>query len=116
LPTEWNYIKEHPKIGFNILNCSKQLKNIANIVLYHHEHWDGNGYMSGLKGNAIPLGSRIISICDSIDAMISSPSYRKALSLEECMKEVQENKGTQFDPLSVDSINVLWKKWESIYC
>ncbi|KMT21019.1 HD-GYP domain-containing protein [Clostridium cylindrosporum] len=104
LPNEWEYIKMHPKIGFNILGKSKKLKSISNIVLYHHERWDGKGYPEGISGLRIPLGSRIIAICDSIDAMMSDRPYRKSIKFENCMNEIIKNKELMFDPLIVDYI------------
>jgi putative nucleotidyltransferase with HDIG domain len=104
LPHEWEYIKMHPLTGFNILSKSKQLKDISKIVLYHHERWDGKGYPEGISGMHIPMGARIIAICDSIDAMTSDRPYRKAMSFEECINEVIVNKGLMFDPVIVQYI------------
>ncbi len=104
LPHEMEYIKMHPKIGFDILSKSSKLKDISKIVLHHHERWDGKGYPSGLVQDAIPFGSRIIAICDSIDAMASDRPYREAMSFERCMEEVIINKGIMFDPVLVNYI------------
>lgn len=104
LPHEWEYIKAHPKIGFDILSKSKKLKHISKMVLYHHERWDGKGYPNGISGEDIPMGSRIIAICDSIDAMTSDRPYREAMSFEECMKEIFMNKSLMFDPVIVEFI------------
>jgi HD-GYP domain-containing protein (c-di-GMP phosphodiesterase class II) len=104
LPHEWEYIKTHPKIGFDILSKSKRLKYISKIVLYHHERWDGKGYPQGLSGIDIPLGSRIIAVCDSIDAMTSDRPYRKAMSFEECINEIIVNTGLMFDPVIIQYI------------
>lgn len=98
LPHEWLEIKKHPEIGFNILNKSKRLDKISMIVLHHHERWDGNGYPKGLKQHEIPLGSRIIAVADSIDAMTFERPYRSAMSWDACMEEVAKNYGVQFDP------------------
>ncbi len=112
---EWKAIKRHPEIGSNILNCSNKLRGISKLVLHHHERWDGKGYPCGLEGESIPLGSRIIAICDSIDAMTSSRSYRRALSWEVCRKEIKNNKGTQFDPFLVEAAEELWGCWEETF-
>ncbi|AGK96269.1 HD-GYP domain-containing protein [Clostridium pasteurianum] len=104
LPYEWEYIKMHPKIGYNILSKSKKLKHIAKMVLYHHERWDGKGYPNGLIRTDIPLGARIIAICDSIDAMTSNRPYRKAMDFQICMKEVLINKAIMFDPYIIECI------------
>lgn len=104
LPHEWQYIEMHPKIGFDILSKSKRLKYISKIVLYHHERWDGKGYPEGLAGTSIPIGSRIIAVCDSMDAMTSDRPYRKAMSFEKCMNEIIINSGLMFDPVIVQYI------------
>jgi HD-GYP domain-containing protein (c-di-GMP phosphodiesterase class II) len=75
---------------------------IQDSVRHHHERWDGQGYPSGLSGNNIPLGSRVILIADTIDAMTTDRPYRKRLSLEVVVAELQKCKGTQFDPRLVD--------------
>lgn len=80
LPAEWEEIKKHPQIGADILGESKNLQEISSIVLHHHERWNGSGYPHGLNGTAIPYGSRIIAVCDSIDAMKSQRAYRNPLS------------------------------------
>lgn len=91
-------------IGYNILNESNRLKTIAIIVLHHHERWDGEGYPYGLKGENIPLGSRMIAVCDAIDAMTFKRSYREPMTLEECRLELIKNKCTQFDPCLVELV------------
>lgn len=95
---EWKIMREHPKIGAQILSKSIRLENISKIVLYHHEQYNGKGYPEGIKGKNIPLGARIISICDFIDAMSTDRSYRKAFDLEYCYKEVQKQLGIMYDP------------------
>lgn len=110
LPEEWAEIKRHPEIGYNILKKSRYMREISEIVLHHHERWDGNGYPSGLKETQIPLGSRIIAVADSIDAMTYDRPYRPALSWEECRKEIINNCGIQFDPHIVTTVNDLYGK------
>jgi HD-GYP domain-containing protein (c-di-GMP phosphodiesterase class II) len=95
---EMTILRQHPTIGYQILSRSSQLKVLAEIVLHHHERWDGKGYPDGLQGEKIPFSSRIIAICDAIDAMTSARPYRKALSTAECRRELQINRGLQFDP------------------
>lgn len=104
LPEEWAEIKRHPEIGYNILKKSKHMTEISEIVLYHHERWDGKGYPKGLRQEQIPLGSRIIAVADSIDAMTYDRPYRPALSWSECKRELTANCGIQFDP---DVVNVV---------
>jgi HD-GYP domain-containing protein (c-di-GMP phosphodiesterase class II) len=111
LPHEWAEIQRHPEIGYNILNKSKSMGWIAEIVLYHHERWDGRGYSLGLKGEKIPAGSRIIAVADSIDAITTDRPYRSAMSWEQCKKEIIMNKGIQFDPVVVEAAETLFEKW-----
>ena len=99
---EWNRIKRHPESGFRILNSVKEYMVIATIVLYHHEHYNGNGYPQGLIGHDIPLASRIIGIADAYDAMTEYRPYRKSLSKAEAIAELIRCKGTQFDPELVE--------------
>ena len=96
---EWEAMKKHPQIGADILSKSYHLSELNHIVLCHHERFDGNGYPSGLKGEKIPVGSRIIAICDSIDAMTSDRSYRKAHNFDYCYKEIEKNIGSMYDPM-----------------
>lgn len=99
---EYNEIKKHPEIGYRILNSVPELNEIAKITLYHHERMDGKGYPKGVVGKDIPLISRIISICDAYDAMVNQRLYRKSLTKEAAIKELIDNKGTQFDSELID--------------
>lgn len=96
---EFECIKKHPEIGAEILGKSKALKELSDIVLMHHERFDGKGYPLGKKGVEIPIGARIIAICDSIDAMSSNRCYRKAHDFEYCYKEIEKNLGKMYDPI-----------------
>ncbi len=95
---EWEEIKRHPEIGYRILNTVNDMSEMAEYILGHHERWNGMGYPKNLKGEEIPLQSRIIAILDSYDAMTSERSYRRALPEEAAIKELQINAGIQFDP------------------
>lgn len=97
-PSEWEEIKKHPEIGYRILSTVNKMSKVAEYVLYHHERYDGKGYPKGLKGEEIPLVSRILAIADAYDSMVSDRPYRKALGDEEILKEFIDNAGTQFDP------------------
>ena len=99
---EWNQIKMHPTIGYRLLCSSEHMQEIAKYVLYHHERYDGMGYPIGLKGEEIPLYSRIIAVADAYDAMTNCRSYRETLDCDEAVGELIINKGTQFDPDIVD--------------
>ena len=100
---EYEIIKTHSQIGYDILSKSPSLAYIAKIILHHHEAFDGSGYPLGIKGENIPLESRIIAIADSIDAMTSDRPYRRALSKEKCMEELKIWSGSRYDPLLVST-------------
>lgn len=95
---EWKVIKTHPQIGADILSKSAHLAEMKDIILYHHERFNGLGYPAGLKGEKIPLGARIIALCDSIDAMTSNRVYRRAYSFDFCYLEIEKNLGKMYDP------------------
>lgn len=96
---EYELIKGHPEIGFRILNSTQDMRTISNIVLNHHERWDGLGYPRGIQNDDIPIQSRIISIADAFDAMTSERPYREKITNEEALEEIIKNAGTQFDPM-----------------
>lgn len=96
---EFGYIKKHPAIGSEILSKSNKLSELSDIVLMHHERYDGKGYPLGRKGVEIPIGARIISICDSIDAITSNRCYRKAHDFQYCYDEIEKNLGKMYDPI-----------------
>ncbi|MCL6574061.1 MAG: HD-GYP domain-containing protein [Bacillus sp. (in: Bacteria)] len=109
---EYEIIKQHPLIGYETIKHVTFLKKdeILDMVLHHHERYDGKGYPHRLKGEEIPLASRILAIADSFDAMTSKRNYRNALDLEAVMVEITSNKGTQFDPIIVDIFISMLKK------
>src|SRR5467141_2519143 len=95
-------MRRHCQIGYDMLIRIPFLRDAAEIVLAHQEFYDGTGYPRGLKGEQIPLGARIFSIADSLDAMISDRPYRKALPMSHAREEIQRCAGTQFDPRVVE--------------
>ncbi|MEN3190732.1 MAG: HD domain-containing phosphohydrolase, partial [Atribacterota bacterium] len=96
--SEWEKMKDHTQIGYRMVKNIPEFAPIAREILYHHEHWDGTGYPAGLKGEEIPLLSRIISIVDAYDAMQSVRPYKGKLSKEKALEEIKRGAGTQFDP------------------
>jgi len=90
-------IKRHPELSYNILSSVNEFGPIAEIVLYHHERWDGKGYPSGLQGEEIPLQSRIIMVADAFDAMTEKRPYRRALNKEEAVLQLKKGAWKQFD-------------------
>ena len=95
---EWEVLRSHAEKGYQIAMSSDELKSIAEMILCHHERWDGKGYPQKLSGTAIPVLSRVISIVDSYDAMVNDRAYRKGMSPEAAQNEVRRCAGTQFDP------------------
>ena len=95
---EYEIIKSHPTLGVSILGNVEFLQKVVPIIKHHHERYDGNGYPDKLKGEEIPFLARIVSIADTFDAMTTNRPYRKALSTEESLKEIERCKGSQFDP------------------
>jgi len=94
---EWSEMKQHPEIGYRIAQASPDLRSIADYILSHHERWDGAGYPQGLRGESIPLLSRILLVVDAYDAMTQDKHYRKAMSRKAAITEIMKNAGTQFD-------------------
>lgn len=112
---EYSEIRNHPEIGVTILSKSKIFTNILPIVQHHHEKYDGSGYPGKLIGDTIPLLARIVSIADSFDAMASQRPYRYSLSVELIKRELEKNKGSQFDPNICDKfIEILEDDFSSI--
>ncbi len=99
---EFEEIKKHVHHSVKILEDIKQLYDVIEIIKYHHEYYDGNGYPFGKKGEEIPLGSRIIAIADAYDSMVSNRAYRLGLSPDEALQLIEEKAGAQFDPKLVD--------------
>ncbi|MGD0585733.1 MAG: HD domain-containing phosphohydrolase [Oryzomonas sp.] len=110
---EWAEMRRHPKIGYDILSKIEFLKEPSEIILTHHERFDGNGYPKGLKGEQIPIGSRIFALVDTLDAMTSHRPYRKALPFEAVIDEVRTFRGSQFDPDVADLfLSISRSQWE----
>ncbi|WP_051276216.1 diguanylate cyclase [Desulfovirgula thermocuniculi] len=97
-PAEWEEIKKHPQHGVGVLSPFFLPRPIIEVVLHHHERYDGSGYPAGLRGEKIPLLARITSVADAFDAMTVDRPYRRALALPEVLGELERGAGTQFDP------------------
>ena len=95
---EWKEIEKHPAVGHRILNATEEFSHISDEILAHHEKWDGSGYPRGLKGEEIPLLSRIIAVVDAYDVMTTKQVYKNAMSKKRALNELAANAGSQFDP------------------
>jgi diguanylate cyclase (GGDEF)-like protein len=100
---EWAFMRRHTLIGESILSASPALVPVAKLVRSSHESFDGTGYPDGKAGNDIPLGARIVAVCDAFDAMTSDRAYRSAMSGEAAIEELRRASGTQFDPAVVEA-------------
>ncbi len=110
-PQEFEIIKTHPITGCNIVSSLQIGKQVGPIIRGHHERWDGSGYPDGLRGADIPLGARIIGICDVFDALMSDRPYRKAVAGSEALTYIQEHAGAQFDPELVPIFTEVAQTW-----
>jgi HD-GYP domain-containing protein (c-di-GMP phosphodiesterase class II) len=99
---EYGLMKKHPEYGWAVLRQVPGMERASLIILHHHESYDGKGYPGGLKGEESPIGSRIVSVIDAFDAMVSSRPYRQGLPFEEAERRLLEAAGTQFDARVVD--------------
>jgi HD-GYP domain-containing protein (c-di-GMP phosphodiesterase class II) len=107
---EQELMRRHPIYGASILEPSAALRPLVQMVLHHHENFDGSGYPEGLRGEGIPLGSRIIIVADAYEAMTSDRIYRKAIGHERALEQLTKYKGIQFDPKIVRSLEQLLAK------
>ncbi|MGB9619686.1 MAG: HD-GYP domain-containing protein [Armatimonadota bacterium] len=102
-PEEWEVLKSHPKLSAEMVAAVPFLADLEDVVLHHHEYWDGTGYPSGLAREEIPLASRILCVAADYDAMISErPYHPRPLSPQEAMQEIHSGAGTKYDPRVVE--------------
>jgi len=107
---DWKVIKMHPEIGKRLVQAIPELQNIVESLYYHHEHFDGTGYPEQLKGEEIPLLSRIITIVDAFEIMIDGRNYLKAVSISKALAEIKKKAGSQFDPTLVSQFIEMYKE------
>jgi response regulator RpfG family c-di-GMP phosphodiesterase len=103
---EWAVMRRHPEWGAEMVARVPGLEELARLVAAHHERWDGAGYPHGLRGEAIPLASRVISVCDAFEAMVSRRPYRAPLSVDSALGELLGAAGSQFDPQVVAAVEM----------
>jgi len=103
-PEEWQIVKSHPQQGAEMVASVPFLADLEDYVLHHHEYYDGSGYPDGLRGDEIPLASRILAVAADYDAMTSErPYHKRVLSLEEADEEIRKGRGVIYDPTVVDA-------------
>jgi diguanylate cyclase (GGDEF)-like protein len=111
-PDEWEEMKQHPRIGYDIAMTIPHLEHIAEYILHHHERWDGQGYPVGLHREDIPLLSRVLAVADAYDAMTERRIYRDAIPKHLAIEEIRRCSGTQFDPDVVDAFLRIAEIWD----
>ena len=113
-PKEWEVIRRHPALGYGLVRDLKLVREVGDIILCHHERYDGTGYPKGLKGEAIPLEARIFAVADTLDAVTSHRPYRAPRDFKTARLELETNAGKQFDPKVVDVFRgmdlAVWEK------
>jgi two-component system cell cycle response regulator len=107
---EWTFMRRHTYVGERILAAAPALAPVATLVRSSHERWDGDGYPDGLAAEAIPLGARIISVCDAFDAMTSDRPYARAITPSDAITELRRVAGAQFDPAVVEAFVLAWQE------
>jgi len=105
---EWQFIRSHTLIGERIIAAAPALTEVASLVRSSHERWDGGGYPDRLAGAEIPLGSRILAVADSFDAMTGDRPYSGPRTPEDALRELRDCAGTQFDPVVVEAFCAIW--------
>jgi diguanylate cyclase (GGDEF)-like protein len=106
-PDEWRFMREHPLIGERIISAAPALVPVARLVRSSHERFDGGGYPDGLRGDQIPLGARVIAVCDAFTAMTSARPHAPQLTVPQALTELRQGAGSQFDPQVVEAVSEL---------
>ena len=113
--TEWEAVQQHPLDGYDMVGTLPSFEEAAETILYHHEWYNGSGYPYGLKGENIPLGARICSLVDTLDALTSHRPYRNPISFPEAFIWIESERGTHFDPFLVDTFTAIpSSEWQRI--
>lgn len=114
-PAEWEKVRFHPALGHGLIKEIKMVRVVGNVILHHHERFDGTGYPHGLQGDRIPLEARLFALADALDAITAHRPYRKARDFRYAQREIVRHSGTQFDPRLVEAfLRVKPERWEKI--
>ncbi len=112
---EWRQMREHPRLGWELLQGVDYLRVASLVLLHHHERWDGTGYPAALSGEQIAIGARVFQVVDAYDAMTTDRPYRQALPHDHACREILKGSGTQFDPAMVKAfLSVPFEDWARI--
>lgn len=111
---EWEEMRQHPLIGEKICESLRFAEDVCPMIRYHHERWDGEGYVDGLAGGQVPLLARVLSVVDAFDAMTSDRPYRSALPLEEALRRLRHGAGTQSDPAIIAVFAEMMEDYERL--
>ena len=112
---EWRIMQRHVETGYDLVKRISFLSDAAEIVLSHHERWDGSGYLHGLRGGEIPLGARVFAVADTVDAMTSDRPYRSALSFENAEEEIRRGSGSRYDDrVAAAFLNSSIESWKAL--
>jgi HD-GYP domain-containing protein (c-di-GMP phosphodiesterase class II) len=111
---DWDEMRKHPRVGYNIVKEITFLKSEANAILHHHERVDGKGYPCGIKDDELSLFARILMVADSYDAMTTDRPYRKALTDKQAISELKKNSGTQFDKKIAETMIEILKEKQAL--
>jgi putative nucleotidyltransferase with HDIG domain len=112
---EYELIKKHPIVGYELVKNNDYLTTASQIILYHHERWEGGGYPMGLKREQIPVMARICCLADAVAAMAEDRPYRQAVTMEQIVEEIKRNSAIQFDPEIVVVFVAMQSKTEQIF-
>jgi len=104
---EWKIVHTHPKLGAELISPIKKLANVSPMIEFSHERYDGRGYPYGIRGEAIPLGARIISVVDSYSAMLDRRPYKEPYSVDKIVRELKQNAGKMYDPKVVEAFLII---------
>ena len=111
---EWEVVRRHPALGADIVERAASLYQLVPIILHHHEHYNGQGYPGGLRGEDIPLKARILAVADAYEAMTSDRAYRPAMRVQQALTTLRQGAGEQWDDKVVDALHKIIREQDSV--